>query len=214
MNKSLVAIAIAGFAASASAQNLLLNPGFEDGSGTDIDNWEQIQGPSGGAVRDSAMPFDGDFNARMFYDQINNPATAAPNFIQQVSVANTLDNTVNYDFSFFAKLETTDLVGLNVFAQLQWLDQDGSNGGGVQGEEFFGLIGEGITTDRQLFSFNDLDAPDGADSFLVRFQASQGPIDGIANGLNIDNASLTVVPAPASAALLGLGGLAAARRRR
>lgn len=36
----------------------------------------------------------------------------------------------------------------------------------------------------------------------------------VTGGIAVDNASLTLVPAPASAALLGLGGLAAIRRRR
>ncbi len=209
----LSAIAILTIAGTAGAQNLLVNGGFEAGTGSDIDNWEQLAGPSGATIRNNDA-FAGNWAASMSYDHVANAPSAAPFFIQQVSVANTLDNSVNYDFSFYAKLDTNDLVGLNVFAQVQWLDQDASDGGGVQGESFFGLIGEGINTDWQLFTFNDLDAPASADSFLVRFQASQGPIQGIVNGLSVDNASLTVVPAPASAALLGLGGLAAARRRR
>lgn len=36
----------------------------------------------------------------------------------------------------------------------------------------------------------------------------------VTGGIAVDNASLTLVPAPASAALLGLGGIAAVRRRR
>ena len=98
------------------------------------------------------------------------------------------------------------------------LDQDGSDGGGVKGQTLTSLIGAGIGTSYQTFSLLDIDVPDGADSFLLRFQISSGPIEGIANGLWIDNVSLSVVggvvPEPASWGLLLMGSLAFARRRR
>ncbi|MEM9167684.1 MAG: hypothetical protein AAGB48_11775, partial [Planctomycetota bacterium] len=112
----LMAAALGSFATAASAQNLILNPGFELGTGGDADNWEEIGGPSGATIRSDAMPFAGGWHASMSYDHVANTPSAAPFFIQQVSPANSIDPLVNYDFSFYAKLDGTDLVGLNVFA--------------------------------------------------------------------------------------------------
>ncbi len=73
------------------------------------------------------------------------------------------------------------------------------------------LIGLGINDSYQQFSL-DLTAAAGADSFLLRFQLSAGAVTGIANGVYVDDVALT--PAPGALALVGLGGLAATRRRR
>ena len=215
-NMSLVAIALlSGIAANASAQNILLNSGFESGSGADADNWAEILGgPSGTVGRSSAMPNTGSFSAYMSFDHINNPAAGGAYFMEQVLPVGSINPATQYDLSFFAKTDTSDFTGMDTFVQILWLDQDGSNGGGVQGQMLTSLIGLGINNAYQPFNMNGLNVPAGADSLLIRFQLSAGAVNNIANGLYVDNASLAPVPAPASAALLGLGGLLTARRRR
>lgn len=198
--------------------DLVLNGGFELGTGTDADNWTEIvAGPAGTVERDDSMPRTGGFSAHLAYDHINNPAAGGAYFIEQNSGANAINGTDNLSLSFWAKSETTDFTGANMFFQVLWLDQDGSNGGGVQGEILTSLTGIGLNTEYQEFGFDDFDVPDTADSFLLRFQASAGAVDGIANGLFVDDVSLTVktIPEPGSLILLSFAcsGLALRRRR-
>ena len=206
-------MAIAAFAGSASA-NVVLNSGFEAGSGADAADWAELTGgPFGTVGRSTSMPFSGNHHAYITMDHTNGFAGGAY-FIEQNQPVGSITGGAEYDLAFYAKTDSTDFTGVDMFVQLLWLDQDASNGGGVQGEMLTSLIGLGINTSYQQFTMDGLIAPAGADSFLLRFQLSAGAVDGIQNGLSVDDASLTLIPAPASAALLGLGGLAAARRRR
>jgi hypothetical protein len=207
---------LVAFADSASA-NILLNPGFEAGAGADAADWTEIGGGPGSTVRSDASPSSGSFAAHMSFDHINNTEAPGAYFIEQNQGANVIDNTDNFDLTFDAKVDSTDFTGINVFYQIMWLDQDGSDGGGVKGETLTQLTSAGINTSYQTFSLLDINVPDGADSFLLRFQISSGPIPGIANGLWVDNASLAVVggvvPEPASLGLLVVGGLLTLARR-
>ncbi len=209
------ALSAATLLTGAASANVLQNAGFEAGTGADAADWAEIVGgPSGSVGRSSLMPNTGAFSAYMQFDHINNPTAGGAYFIEQVQPVGSIDPSLNYDLSFFAKMDSMDFTGMDAFVQILWLDQDASNGGGVQGEMLTSLVGLGIGTEYQQFSFDGMDVPDGADSFLLRFQLSAGAVDNIANGLYIDDASLTAVPAPASAALLALGALTGARRRR
>ena len=213
--KNITAIALLAAVATTASANIVLNVGFEAGSGTDAADWAEILGgPSGTVGRSMAMPNSGSYSAYMSFDHINNPAAGGAYFIEQNQPVGSITALESYDLSFFAKVDSTNFVGMDTFVQILWLDQDGSNGGGVRGEQLTSLIGLGITDSFQQFSLNGLVAAEGADSFLLRFQLSAGAVTDIANGLYVDDVSLTQVPAPASAALLGLGGLVATRRRR
>lgn len=213
--KNITAIALLAAVATTASANIVLNAGFEAGSGTDAADWAEILGgPSGTVGRSMAMPHSGSYSAYMSFDHINNPAAGGAYFIEQNQPVGSIIALESYDLSFFAKVDSTNFVGMDTFVQILWLDQDGSNGGGVRGEQLTSLIGLGITDSYQQFSLNGLVAAEGADSFLLRFQLSAGAVTDIANGLYVDDVSLTQVPAPASAALLGLGGLVATRRRR
>jgi hypothetical protein len=207
-------VALAG---NASA-NILLNPGFEIGSGADAADWAEIVGgPAGSTARDSGMPNSGSFAAHMSFDHINNPPAGGAYFIEQNQGANVIDNTDNFDLTFDAKADSTDFTGTNMFYQILWLDQDASHGGGVKGETLTSLVDAGISTSYQTFSLLNIDVPDGADSFLLRFQVAAGAVGGVANGLWVDNASLSVVgviPEPASLVLLVTGSLLPLARRR
>ncbi|MEO1585237.1 MAG: PEP-CTERM sorting domain-containing protein [Planctomycetota bacterium] len=72
------------------------------------------------------------------------------------------------------------------------------------------LDGTILTNDFATFTFDNLNLAVTGD-IVLRFV---GASDGGSEAFAWNNASIEVVPAPASAALLGLGGLAAARRRR
>jgi len=208
-----IALTLAALSTTASA-NVILNSGFEAGFGADANDWAELSGPAGFVGRSDAMPNSGDYSAYMAFDHINNGAAGAAYFMEQNQPVGSIDPSFDYNLSFYAKVDSLDFTGMDTFVQILWLDQDGSNGGGVQGEMLTSLVGLGISTSYQQFSFNDMDVPDGADSFLLRFQMSAGAVNNIANGLYVDDVSLAAVPAPGSVALLGLGGLVATRRRR
>ncbi len=193
--------------------DILLNSGFESGTGGDADSWTEISGPAGSVTRSGDSPRTGSFSAHMTFDHVNNAAAGAAYFIEQNQGANTIDNSLNYNLSFWARSESTDFDGTNMFVQIQWLDQDNSDGGGFKGETLVSLVSEGLNTTYQRFTLNDLDAADGSDSFLLRFQVSAGAVDNIANGMFVDDAALSAVPEPTSLSLLALGSLAVLCRR-
>jgi hypothetical protein len=201
---------------SLSAANILLNSGFESGTAADADNWGEF-GASSNAIsgRSDVSPFTGTHHAYMAIDNTTTVSGAAL-FVEQNLGANTIDSSKTYDLTFYAKSDTTDFTGINMFAQIQWLDQDGSDGGGFKGETLQSLIGfgPGLNTSYQQFSMSGLTPAAGSDSFLVRFQLAAGAISGIQNGLSVDDISLSQVPEPSSSILLGLGALALLRRRR
>jgi hypothetical protein len=210
---AIAALSLFGITAAASA-NVVMNGGFEAGSGADADNWGELSGPSGFVGRSPSMPHSGGWAAYMAFDHVNNDPAGAAYFMEQNLPVGTITSGASYDLSFFAKVDSTNFVGMDTFFQILWLDQDGSDGGGVRGEMLTSLIGLGINESYQEFSIDGLVAADGADSLLIRFQISAGAVPDIANGLSVDDVSLTAVPTPASALLLGLGGLTATRRRR
>jgi hypothetical protein len=199
----------------ASAANILLNPGFESGTGSDADNWAEFASPPAGTTARAVLqPFSGTFHIYMKVDNLNNPPAGVALFAEQNQGANTIDNSLNYNLSLYAKSDSTDFTGVDMFYQILWLDQDGSDGGGVKGESLTSLIGAGINTSYQQFGLSNINVPDGADSFLIRVQLSGGAVPGIVQGLSVDDVVLEVVPEPTSLSLLALGGMLALRRRR
>ncbi|MFN3168829.1 MAG: PEP-CTERM sorting domain-containing protein [Phycisphaeraceae bacterium] len=111
-------------------------------------------------------------------------------------------------FSFYAKGQVSDTG--NVLYSLRFLD---SVGGIVlnTGNTFFqGDINPNTYT--QIVA-PDVVIPAGASAAFVEFSQASGPTANPGNVL-IDDVVLSTVPEPTSLALLGLGGLAALRRRR
>ena len=201
----------------------ILNGGFEAGTGTDANDWIEIAtSPNGTATRSNLDPFAGDFHAYMQFD--NSGSAAGANYlVQQVRPVGSIDNTLNYDLRFFARADSTDFTGIQMFVNLQWLDQDASDGGGVKGQHLLSMISNGaelgntIDTTYKEFTLLNIDVPDGADSFQISFELPAGAVADISNGLYVDNVSLTqAIPEPSAALLLGFGlvGLVARRRRR
>lgn len=176
-----------------SSANILLNPGFEVGTGDDATDWLQVAGPSGSTTRSNAMPNSGSFSAYMMADHINNPAAPTPYSVEQTQPVGSIDNTLNYNLSFSAKVDSLNFDGFDMFYQILWLDQDASDGGGVRGETLTPLIPAGINTEYQTFGLSDMDVPDGTDSFQFRIQLSPGAVEGIANGLYVDDVDLSPI---------------------
>lgn len=205
---------LAATATLASAE-LVNNGGFELGTGVDADSWNEIavfggtMGAMSTVARSSANPFSGDWAMEL-------SVTGAVDFgpvaeMQQQTMVGSVASGEMYDFSFWA----TGVAGPGTvaFYEVLWFDGDGSDGGGPQGSAT-GLTTFGLNADYTQFGQNGLVAPTGADSVLIQIRIVTGAFDGASGSATIDGVSFAQVPAPAGVALLGLGGLAASRRRR
>jgi hypothetical protein len=163
------------------------------------------------------MPASGSFATRLSVDFVNNTETAAATFIQQITSVGSINNTLNYNLTFDAKVDSLDFTGINIFYKLVFLDQDASDGGGVKGEFLNPFVAD-LGTSYSTISFLDIDAPAGSDSAEIIIQLAQGPVAGIQNTLYVDNVSLAAVPEPGTFALIlgasSLGFLVLRRRFR
>ncbi|MEL6795878.1 MAG: hypothetical protein AAFO89_03550 [Planctomycetota bacterium] len=210
MQKIMIAGVVA-LAGGAQGQNLLGNGGFEaqvNFDGNDSGNWNSFFGGADFQQSESIVPGVSDGpaaeGAQVLQIGTFNTSNTFVGVTQTVPVSGGLD----YTFAFQAR----EIVQNGIFAEyrIEWKDAGGSFIGGQ-----FDLntnLDAGLSSDFQPFSLTAT-APAGAATgtvvIAVQTFGSAAPFEGF---IQIDDASF--IPAPASAALLGLGGLAAARRRR
>lgn len=212
MNTNITAIALAACAASGLAS--VSNGSFESGTGADADNWNEIEiaggslGASAVADRTTSNVHTGDYAMMLSVTGAGDFGPVAE--IQQQTAVGSVSAGQEYDFSFFAM--GTPGPGSVAFYEVLFFDGDGSNGGGPQGSS--GLQTFALNASYTEISFSGLVAPAGADSVLIQIRLVTGAFDGAAGEAFIDDVSFNLVPTPAAAALLGMGGLVATRRRR
>ena len=210
MQKIMIA-AVVALAGGAQGQNLLGNGGFEaqvNFDGNDSGNWNSFFGGADFQQSESIVPGVSDGpaaeGAQVLQIGTFNTSNTFVGVTQTVPVSGGLD----YTFAFQAR----EIIQNGIFAEyrIEWKDAGGSFIGGQ-----FDLntnLDAGLSSDFQPFSLTAT-APAGAATgtvvIAVQPFGSAAPFEGF---IQLDAASF--LPAPASAALLGLGGLAAARRRR
>ena len=114
-----------------------------------------------------------------------------------------------YDLSIWARANGNVNNGAEL--RIEWFDAADNNIGSTGNLEFQDLL----TNDYQQFSISGV-APAGTVRANAVIAVQSFLNDGVIADISIavDDASFVLVPAPASAALLGLGGLCATRRRR
>ncbi|MEL7483126.1 MAG: PEP-CTERM sorting domain-containing protein [Planctomycetota bacterium] len=205
MQKIMIATVVA-IAGGVQGQNLLSNGGFEVGinyDGNDSGNWNAF---FGGADFQQAevVAETGGSGAQAMQIGTFNTANTFVGITQTVPVSGGSE----YTFDFLAR----EVIQNGIFAEyrIEWKDAGGAFIGGQ-----FDLntnLDAGLTSSFQPFSLTAT-APAGAATgtvvIAVQTFGSAAPFEGF---IQIDDASF--IPAPATAALMGLGGLAAARRRR
>ncbi|MCB9852570.1 MAG: PEP-CTERM sorting domain-containing protein [Phycisphaerales bacterium] len=208
-------IAIAYSAGSARvAADLIANGGFELGTGADADNWSQFEGATPPALasvdRVNMMQATGDW--AMELSVTGSTLSVGTNAeIQQLTALNSITPGASYDMSFLAKAANIG-PGVVVFMEVQWLDSDGSDGGGVKGSSGLVQFAGSLTNVYQLFGFTGIVAAPGSDAAQVDIRMNGGAFDGSDGLIYIDDVTLT--PEPGSLALLAIGGMALLRRRR
>ncbi|MEQ8770522.1 MAG: hypothetical protein RIB60_08440 [Phycisphaerales bacterium] len=215
MNKLLAIAAAASFGVASSASaNVVVNGGFELGTGTDSDNWTEFGGGAAGTLseRSSVAPLAGNFShiiTAVGDATVGASAGINYNSISDGGLASLAENTT-VTLTFDA--ETNLGPGGVAFYALRVLDSSGAivADTGLQG------FGTGSITSATLNVPSFGAAPSDAYAAFVEIVVNAGAFDGSTASAKIDNVVVTgtLVPTPASAALLGLGGLAAVRRRR
>lgn len=201
-------LAIVAFAApSAVAQNLLTDPSFEDPTKFTADGppfvgfWESFQGGGASSALSSVDPLTGAGHVAL---NINNANNTFAGFFQDVAV--TGGNLV--DFSLYHK--TTSLP-YNLVSELriEWRDATTE----------VGRTPNLTTSPTDSYSLLSLSAPAPGNATFARVVYAIQSFTNTGADLGtvfIDDASVTVVPEPATVALLGMSviGLAGVRRRR
>lgn len=208
MKRVMVQLCAAALLGTAANANLIGNGGFELGTGADADNWTEFAiGIDASVQRVAEMPYSGSYAVKALVDYKTATGTKAE-ILQQTATGSVTPGQA-YDFSFFAKgLAGPGVVG---FYQVQWLDSDGSHGGGVKGAGPMVQFGTSLTGDYRQFSQIGLIAAAGADAAFISIRLEGGAFVGSTGYMYVDNVSL--IPEPATLSLLGIGGLLLRRRK-
>ncbi len=195
------ALMIAAIATPAIAGiELTNNGGFEAG---DTSGWESFP------TANSTFLVTNDANSGSFAAEVFNNDLASGAVVKQanlgIGVVNAGDEIT---VSFAAKGEGA--VGGVAFAEF-FSEIDG---GGTSSAEILGGAPLALTSEWQTFTYTVIAGADVSGGVTLQFAAVTGGAPGSVSVLFLDDVSVSVIPAPAGAALLGMGGLVAMRRRR
>jgi uncharacterized protein (TIGR03382 family) len=192
---------LAGSISFASGQiQLTTNGGFEAG---DTSGWESF--PS--AI--SSFAVSSDAFAGAFSGRLENLASGSAAVIKQANMGvGIVTPFQEVTISFRAK-------GSGAAGGVQFAEFFSElAGGGVSSAVILGGRPLFVTDQWQLYSFSTFTGANVDGGVTLQLGAVTGANIGSTSLLFVDNVSVTVIPAPASAALLGLAGLVALRRRR
>lgn len=203
-------------AGNAAAINVIANGGFEDGTGTDADGWQEAGVQP--ATRDSTNPNSGSWALKL--EAIGGPGSGPNSVGLQNSIADGGQlglaelSTVDISFQWASAFGP----GGVAFVQAQILNESGAPVGSTTGlialPENGGSYTEVVLPTLNVPAFGD--DPNDVYAVFLEFSAAAGAFDGSFSGGFIDDvvAEGTLIPEPTSLALLGMGGLLAVRRRR
>jgi hypothetical protein len=196
------AILLAAISTPAAAQvELATNGDFETG---DTSGWQYFPTGDSTFIADPAAPPFGSFNGNL-----RNIATGSAAVIKQANLGiGQVDAGDEVTISFWARAFNT-AGGVNFAEFFTELD-----GGGTSSSQILGGAPLSVTENWQQFSFITTAGPDASGGLTLQFTATTGANIGSISELQLDEVSVTIVPAPAAATALALTGLVAMRRRR
>ena len=192
-----------------SAAELTTNGGFETG---DFTGWSQFPTGAGQQTVTNVNPFSGTFAG-----EINNSVAASNSLIKQANLGVGLvtpGQTINISFAARGSLTPGGVAFAEFFSEIA--------GGGVSKSQILGggpLALNGNPNTWTLFNFVTTAGPNVSGGVTLQLGATNGATASPNAHMWYDQASvsITVVPEPASASLIGLAGLglvSAMRRRR
>ncbi len=198
----IAAIAIAAIAAIATAAqaNAVVNGDFEAG---DFSAWETL------GTGDSIFEIVSDSSSGAWAAHFRNDADASGALLKQTGIGAGVISAGDLIHIEFSGKGAAGVGGV-FFAELFSVNA----GGGVTQSEILGGAPIFFSDTYQTYSFDAVAGPDVAGGLTIQFGAITGAEPASFSEAYIDDISITFVPAPSSLALLGLGGLASARRRR
>jgi hypothetical protein len=197
------AAAAVAFTAGASAQvELTSNGDFELGN---------VSGFVSFPTANSTFATTTDSASGQFAGRITNPDTAAGAVVKQANIGiGEVSAGETLDISFDAKGTFVDggVAFAEFFSEL--------SGGGTSSNVILGggPLFTATETAYQTFNFQVVTGADVSGGVTLQFVATTGGAPNSFADLFIDNVSVSTIPEPTSAALLGLGGLALMARRR
>lgn len=198
--KTFAMCALVVAAGTTSAQELAVNGGFEAG---DTSGWQFFPTPAS-TFEASSDAFSGNFSGRL-----ENLTDGTAAVIKQANVGIGLVQPGDeLTVSFWAKA-TNEAGGVNFAEFFTELD-----GGGTSSAQILGGAPLFAGSDWQFFTFDVVAGPDTSGGVTLQITATTGANIGSTSEIFIDDVSIFRIPSPATASLLGLGGLAAMRRRR
>lgn len=201
MNKTMTLLAIAGIASGATANiELTTNGDFEAG---DLSGWQYFPAPS------STFNLTSDANSGSFAAELFNSPPPSGAVIKQANIGIgqvTAGQEVMISFAAKGSFAAGGVAFAEFFSELA--------GGGTSSAEILTGGPLALTDQWQTFNFTVNAGPDVSGGVTLQFVAATGADAGSTAVLFLDDVSVSIVPAPASIAMLGMGGLLAARRRR
>ena len=213
--KSVISIvAMAAIAGVAAGQNVVMNGGFEMGTGGDSDFWNEFEGGAAGtaSMRSSDAPIAGDWSHVL--DAVGDDTQGASAGINYNSIADggfvSLQENTIVNMSFEADVDLGP-GGVGFFV-LRVLNADGA----IVADTGLQNLANGLNTTADLLVPAFAAAPNDTYAAFAEISVGAGAFEGSLASAKIDNVIIngTLVPAPAAVSMLGLGGLVAARRRR
>jgi uncharacterized protein (TIGR03382 family) len=193
-------VALAAFAGSASAVELTTNGGFEAG---DLSGWASFP------TTNSTFNITTDSNSGVFGAEVFNNDPAAGAVVKQANLGKGLvkaGETITISFAVKGSTANGGVAFAEFFSEI--------DGGGVSKSQILGGGPLALTGSYQIFNFVTTAGDDVSGGVTLQFAAVTGADTGSVAVLFIDDASVTIIPAPGALAIFGLGGLAAIRRRR
>lgn len=189
-----------GWVAIANAGVLpITNAGFE----SSFTGWTQNPIGDGTVISITSDAYDGSSAALLTTDWQGGTGVKAE--IMQVTATGSITPGTAYDFEIYVKGQMG--VGGVAWAEILWLDTDGSDGGGVKGGSGLINLFAGLNSSTYQLKGGTYSAAAGADAAQISIRCEGGAMAAV-NTLYVD-----AVPEPATLGLLAIGGYFLRRRK-
>jgi beta-glucanase (GH16 family) len=179
-------------ASSTASGSLASNGGFESGSGTSADDWSLLEFAAGGSIataqRVSTLPYSGSW--RVDLNVAGAPGGGPAAEARQTTPTGSVTPGTTYDHQLQMRRIGSLGAGVVVQIALDWLDTDGSHGGGVKGTTGFFPVDSSLTESYAQFGFGGVVAAPDADAVQIIVRMAGGAFTGSDGQIAIDEVIL------------------------